>query len=309
MSATSTEARAQSPQSGEQDTCAVCGSARFVPHFRRSAAPVEVGLERKVYRITHSHRRLVHAIVRCTDCGLVTLPPALRSTAHYGDAEDPYYLEQADQRVANARRLLALVPAGGRLLDIGCACGFLLLAARELGFSAEGVEMSAWASEYARRQFGLPVRTGCLETLDLPPASYDVVVMADTIEHLTDPRTTIRHIHRVLRPEGRLLLLTPDIGSVVARLAGARWWGLLDDHYYYFSRLTLRRLLEDEGFAIDAIRALGRQFPLAHWIFKLSQYSAGLHRVAARLTRALGIDRWQISINVGDQMACVARRR
>ena len=60
---------------------------------------------------------------------------------------------------------------------------------------------------------------------------------------------------------------------------------------------------------LEVIRALGRQFPVAHWVFKLSQYSPSLHRAAARLTRALRIDRWQISINLGDQMACVARKK
>src|SRR5262249_22506677 len=159
---------------------------------------------------------------------------------------------------ANAHRLLDLVPRGGRLLELGCACGFLLLAARERGFSAEGVEMSAWASTQARERYGLDVRTGHVEGLALPTDSYDVVVLADVIEHLHDPRRTLRHVHRVLRPGGRLLLLTPDIGSLTARLMGPRWWGLLDDHYFYFSRRTLRRLLVDEGFAIERISALGR---------------------------------------------------
>ena len=95
----------------------------------------------------------------------------------------------------------------------------------------------------------------------------------------------------------------------MARLAGPRWWGLLDDHYFYFSRQTLTRLLEREGFAVERISALGRVFPLAHWVFKLAPYSRALHAAAARATRALRIDGLQISINFGDQMACVARKK
>ena len=202
-----------------------------------------------------------------------------------------------------------MIPAGGRLLEIGCACGFLLVAARERGFEVQGVEMSAWASAHAREAYGLDVKTGRLEAANVPAASYDAVVMADVIEHLTDPRRTLQAIHRVLRPGGRLLLLTPDVGSAVARLSGPRWWGLLDDHYFYFSRPTLRRFLERDEFAVERIAALGRLFPLAHWVFKLAPYSRRLHAALAGITRAVRIDGLQISVNLGDQMACVARKK
>jgi len=308
MSATS-ESRAAAAALAAPVACMLCGGQRQVPHFRTRAAtaPSPVGAES--YRITHSERRLVHAIVRCAECGMVSLPLHAAPPAMYEDAADPYYVEQAPQRIANAHHLLDLVPAGGRLLEIGCACGFLLVAARERGFAAHGVEMSAWASAYARDTYGLEVKTGSLESLNAAAASDDVVVMADVIEHLLDPRRTIREIHRVLRPGGRLLLLTPDVGSVMARIVGRRWWGLLDDHYFYFSRQTLRRFLESEGFAIERVTALGRVFPVSHWVFKLAPYSRALHGAVARATRALRVDGWQIPINLGDQMACVARKK
>jgi SAM-dependent methyltransferase len=303
-----TESIASVPAAGP-DTCMLCGGTRLVPHFRRGGGAPAASAPSEPYRITHSERRLVQAIVRCESCGLVALPLEQAPPVAYADAADPYYVEQAAQRIANAHRLLSLVPARGDLLELGCACGFLLAAARERGFRVHGVEMSAWASAYAREVYQLDVQTGYLEALALPAASYDVVVMADVIEHLTDPRRTVQEISRVLRPGGRLLLLTPDVGSGMARLFGPRWWGLLDDHYFYFSRATLRRFLESEGFVVERIDGLGRVFPVSHWVFKLAPYSRALHGMAARLTRALRIDQRQISINLGDQMACVARKK
>lgn len=308
MSVTRDSRAAATADCSEPAGCMLCGGQRHVPHFgaRTAEAPEPAPAGR--YRITHSERRLVRALVRCAGCGLVTLPPQAAPATSYADAADPYYVEQAAQRIANAHRLLDLVPAGGRLLEIGCACGFLLVAARERGFAVQGVEMSAWASAYARETYGLDVKTGSLETANPPPASADVVVMADVIEHLVDPRRTLAHIHRVLRPGGRLLLLTPDVGSAVARLLGPRWWGLLDDHYVYFSRRTLGRLLEREGFAVERLTALGRVFPVSHWLFKLAPYSRPLYAAARRTTEALRIDGWQIAVNFGDQLACVARK-
>ena len=289
--------------------CIVCGSLRTQPHFRRGGAALPMSPVSERYRITHSERRLVQAIVRCRDCGMVSLPIQFAPPLSYEDAADPYYLEQAPQRIANAHRLLSLIPSGGRLLEIGCACGFLLVAARERGFAVQGVEMSAWASAHAREAHGLDVFTGTLEAAALPDASLDAVVLADVIEHLTDPCATLREIHRVLKPGGRLLLLTPDVGSAMAWIFGSRWWGLLDDHYFYFSRRTLRRVLDREGFAVERLTALGRVFPLGHWVFKLAPYSRVLERAATGIVRRLGLENVQISVNLGDQMACVALKK
>jgi SAM-dependent methyltransferase len=169
--------------------------------------------------------------------------------------------------------------------------------------------MSAWASAHARDAHGLDVHTGSLESAAVPTGSVDAVVLADVIEHLFDPAATLREIHRVLKPGGRLLLLTPDVGSAMARLVGPRWWGLLDDHYFYFSRQTLQRVLEREGFAIERISALGRVFPLGHWVFKLAPYSRVLERAATGIVRRFGLENLQISVNLGDQMACVALKK
>jgi 2-polyprenyl-3-methyl-5-hydroxy-6-metoxy-1,4-benzoquinol methylase len=293
----------------DADTCIVCGGRSFESMFA-NGTPVASRKDSGAYRITYSPRDLVRAIVRCRDCGLGMLPMALRgdTTSAYVDAEDPAYIEQADERIRNAHRLLSLVPSGGRLLDVGCACGFLLVAARERGFIVQGVEPSAWAANYARRQFALDVWQGALEDAPLEAVSYAVVVLADAIEHLTNPRQVVAKLHRLLAPGGRLVILTPDLGSRVARLAGAQWWGLLDDHYHYFDRRTLRRLLEAEGFAVERLTSFGREFPLSHWLSKLSQYNAALERTTAALARALRVDRLRIPINLGDQMACIARK-
>jgi len=309
MPATTSERLAEAPVTAADDACLVCGGTRFLAHFRGAAPLPAAGTPPQPYRITHSQRERVRAVLRCETCGLVFLPRVLVQVGAYHEGADPYYAEQAEERIANAHRLLALVPAGGRLLDVGCACGFLLVAARERGFEVQGLEASRWASEYARREYGLDVRTAALEDVDGPTASYDVAVLADVIEHFTDPRAAVRRLHTLLSQGGRLLILTPDIGSVVARIAGARWWGLLDDHYFYFSRATLRRLLESEGFTVERFTALGRSFPLRHWIFKLSQYSDGLQRLAMGLARGIGADAWQISFNFLDQMACVAVKK
>ena len=290
--------------------CIVCGGSRFAPMFRNGAGSDRAEAHTGVYRITHSQRDLVHSVRRCTECGLAVLPAALRAvtTSTYVDSEDPSYTAEGPQRIENAERLLRLLPRRGRLLDVGCACGYLLVAAQRLGFEAQGLEPSLWAAEFARREFGLSVWQGLLKDAPFPPASFDAIVLADTIEHLDDPRAALATLRRWLVPGGHLLLLTPDIGSVVARIAGVHWWGLLDDHYFYFDRRTLPRLLQLEGFTVERITAFGRVFALSHWLYKLSQYSPRMHNAAAALARALRIERLRLPLNLGDQMVCIAQK-
>lgn len=290
--------------------CLVCGGSAFTPMFRGvsregprpAAAP---------YRITHSSRALLGSIERCRACGLGVLHPELVARSDYVEGHDAEYAGQAEVRIRNADRLLRLLPPpapGAALLDVGCAYGFLLAAARALGYRSVGIEVSQPASEYARQRYGAEVWTGLIEDAPFKSPSFDVVTLVDVIEHLTDPATTLAHVHRLLRPGGWLLILTPDLGSAVARLLGRHWWGLLDDHSFYFSRRTLPRFLEAHGFAIEQSTAFGRVFPLRHWIFKLSQYSAGVHGVLDRIARAAGVADVEIPLNLGDQVVCVARR-
>ena len=279
--------------------------------FPRAAA-LATATPEAPYRITHSSRRRVGTIRRCRGCGLGVLPQDRGDLAHYVEGHDERFAEQAAVRVRNAERFLQLLPppaTGTTLLDVGCAYGFLLVAARNLGYVPHGVEMSEVAAAYARGSYDLDVVTGSIEDARLVPDSVDVVTLADVIEHLTTPAVVIDRIHGLLKPGGRLLILTPDLESLVARALGRHWWALLDDHYFYFSRYTLPRLLARHGFAVESLRSFGRAFPVHHWVYKLSQYSRSAHRTLDAVVRTVGLAAVQVPVNLGDQMACVARRR
>jgi SAM-dependent methyltransferase len=201
---------------------------------------------------------LARPIVRCQGCGLVyaenegPAPTHLYDERYYKGLVYADYLADRPAIHRNAARALgeleALAP-GRRLLDVGCAAGFFLEAARQRGWSVEGVEVSAYASEHARRELGLEVRTGSVTDLDLGAARFDAVTLWDVIEHLDRPDLALRKIRSLLRPGGVLAISTGDRGSLVARATGRRWRLFADPtHLFFFDLGSLGRLLAAAGF-------------------------------------------------------------
>lgn len=122
-------------------------------------------------------------------------------------------------------RLLLTLVNGVRtdsLLDVGCGDGSLTIRFKEkLGAkSVAGIEISQDGVLAARKQ-GIDARKANLDLEKLPfdEASFDFVLCSEVIEHLFDPDNILKEIHRVLRPNGFLLLTTPNISSWYDRLS------------------------------------------------------------------------------------------
>ena len=148
----------------------------------------------------------------------------------------------------------------GRLLDVGCGDGRFLKQMQDLGWEATGVEPDPVAFHAARAARRVDVRLGTLEEIALPGGAFDVVTMNNVIEHVFDPIRTLGECYRVLRQDGYLTLVTPNIESV-----GRRWfdraWMHWDPprHLFLFSATTLRQCLESVGFEICEVRTTARE--------------------------------------------------
>jgi len=130
----------------------------------------------------------------------------------------PGYIERLEATTSrgNYKSIAAIgkPPSGeARLLDVGCAAGFALLAARKRGWSVHGVELSQSLAEIARTRYGLHVESGSLEEVRqrlgrLGP--FDCITMFDLIEHLGDIRSFLRSYLQYLRKGGVLFIDTPN---------------------------------------------------------------------------------------------------
>ena len=165
------------------------------------------------------------------------------------------YLRDAELRTRGFKERLKQIETWvgkrGRLLDYGCAVGLFVKVAAESGWHATGYERSEWAAQYGRDHYGLDIVLGDGRSAPAFEGRFDVVTMWDVIEHLEHPRDVVESISKWLEPGGLLALNAVNSSSVGARLAGRHWRHLAPPHHLqYFSRASLRRLLNDCGFDV-----------------------------------------------------------
>lgn len=211
-------------------------------------------------------------LVKCANCGLVYMNPRPTPdelSSLYPDEYDQYTVAVSDEpsrwtyfdrRYGLRKRCRSILrhKRQGRLLDIGCATGDFLDEMRHYpGWEVHGIELSKYASEYARSRLQLTVKTGTLDTVDYPEHSFDVITLWNVLEHLPDPLDTFKKVHRLLKTGGLLVFNTPNLDSLDARIFGPYWIGYeLPRHLFIFSRYTLNLLVKKSGFSIVETRCL-----------------------------------------------------
>lgn len=166
-------------------------------------------------------------------------------------------------------QLARWIPFGATVLELGPASGhFTRYMAETLGCTVDAVErdpaMAELARPWCRRLVLANLDTFSLQEA-LCPGGYQIVVMADVLEHLRKPERLLRQLHELLSPDGQILISIPNVayaGLVASLLSGEfayRDEGLLDrTHLRFFTRTSIADLLGDAGFFPWAWQAVYR---------------------------------------------------
>jgi SAM-dependent methyltransferase len=212
-------------------------------------------------------------LVKCRACSLVYLnprPSAQALTAYYPPDYAPYIQQGLVGKLTRWLRkreaavLRRALPAGGEVLEVGCAAGDLLVPLRDSGFHVTGVELSDHAATTARTRHHLDVHTGTITNAPLAGRTFDAVIMRSVIEHVPDPKGDLQKAASLLRPGGLLVLRTDNVASTDARLFRSLWYGFdFPRHLTLFSPTTLVSCVQSAGLEVDRV-----QFSLVptHWI-------------------------------------------
>lgn len=159
---------------------------------------------------------------------------------------------------------------GGRILDIGCGSGEFLAQMRDMGWAVSGVEPDASAVLAAKKKYGLNALQGSLESTSFPDHYFDVITMNHVIEHLARPVAILKECTRLLKPGGKIVLLTPNVRSWGHDIFKGCWRDLDPPrHFYVYSIATLSKCLKMAGLTTALARTTASQ---AQFIWLISQF-------------------------------------
>ncbi len=214
---------------------------------------------------------------RCDSCGYVfdsPRPSFAQISAFYSQTGkyDTWLNEEHARDMLWKRRLkkLSQHSSKGRLLDIGAGYGQFLHLAQSFFSEVHGTEVSESAVALAKEKYGLSLRVGPIEDLDLPRQSFDTITLFHVLEHVPDPGMLVSRCHALLRAQGMLVIAVPNdvlawtskvkkIGNGLGlksfqkfspKLGISRAGASREIHLSHFTPTVLRRLLENSGLRI-----------------------------------------------------------
>jgi 2-polyprenyl-3-methyl-5-hydroxy-6-metoxy-1,4-benzoquinol methylase len=220
---------------------------------------------------------------RCKECSNVYLSPRpdisefqriYPPTYHSLDfSEQNYSFVHNVRSRLEANRLLRYcegIADDAKLLDVGCGDGFHLKLLKRYGkpsWTLEGIDLDSRAVGIASKG-GLMVHQGTVEELTLGSEAYDLVYTIQTIEHVAHPDVFMKSINSLLKPGGRLVIVTDNTDSFDFSYFKTGYWGgyHFPRHWNLFNPKSLTRLAHETGFHVSDLQTIVSP---VNWVYSI----------------------------------------
>jgi len=192
----------------------------------------------------------------CVDCDFVFKDLdslSINLDEYYANLTDDYYDSlQENRRVLEHNKMLGIInqnKLNGNVLDIGCGTGGFLDSLDSKQWEKWGIDPALFTGKILKEKNIKPINTGFLNA-ELPKKYFDVVTMFDVMEHIYEPKKYIKKIKEILKDDGIILLATPNVSSLMAKISGKHWrhYSAIG-HITFYSPKILKQILEEEGFS------------------------------------------------------------
>lgn len=222
-------------------------------------------------------------VLECLSCGLVFLSTADHigpdfyesSSMHEGPLSLDVWRRETALDDERRFRFCEQSLTGRRLLDFGCGNGAFLLRASEVTQKATGLDLETRAEADLRRN-----NVAFASALSALEGPFDVITMFHVLEHLHDPRATLRELAARLAPDGEIIIEVPNAHDALLKLyeieafKAFTYWSC---HLFLFTAATLRRLFDEVGATTRHIRHVQR-YPLSNHLYWLRHGKPGGHK-------------------------------
>jgi len=286
----------------ERKNCPNCRSDSIQLYKKGTIDPNQ--LKSEDFKITDSHYGSLWTFFSCHNCNFVFANPYPAETAiiqFYSDLVDNEYHSEAEGRTKNFQiiinRLSILDKPDNTLLDIGAASGIFLNLARKAGYETFGIEPSAQLAKEAQQQYGINLFKGTIAQFP-QDQQFSTITLLDILEHLVDPDQFMNQVASLIKKDGILIVVTPDINSITQKVLGKRWWHYRTAHLNFFNLKSLNYLLNKHGFSIIQKKRFAWHFSLYYLVTRFFPQLKGnnsLQKLLKSISLKLNLfDSWEI---------------
>ena len=252
--------------------CWVCSSLD-TKKIRDSS--IKKTLDSKDFKITNKDYGKTLSLFKCNNCGFLFSPYVSDLENYYREMEDNDYELTLESRKIQSEKILSQLEVRNifknkTLLDVGSGSGVLLEVSQKFGLISKGIEPSKSLQKLAIKK-NLDVILGTLPSKRLNE-KFDFVTLIDVIEHVNDPESLLKEINTVLKLNGKLFLVTPDVNSFFSKFLKFKWWHFRVAHVGYFNQKTLSILIKKCGYEIIKYQRPNWYFPISYILNRILSY-------------------------------------
>lgn len=258
-------------------------------------------------------------LVKCNSCGMIYISSRIDKEKNYNKKTIEklsksclWITDMEAHRNYWKRRLNDLeehAPNKGKILDVGCFNGYFLDEARSNGWDVYGVEPKKSAAIHATDKLNLiNVYNGTLMEANYPDNYFDVVTLYHVIEHLPTPSIVLQEISRIIKKDGLLVVEAPNCNFWM-KIMRSKFRYLQPDHYWYFTRKTIYRILRQSGFQPFSFQHIGKTVVLNSMLKRwVGLYSIKLENFFSRIANLFGLGESLVYLNIGDIFITYSKR-
>lgn len=194
----------------------------------------------------------------CESCRVVFAWPQIQEMdlhSYYACVTDPNYIvkyeKEAKRRGERILRFVEKKIKSGKILDVGCGCGFFLSVAQHQGWEAMGVEIAQPMIALSRKFGDFKIVEGDFNRVKDSLPAFPVISIQHILEHVKDPKNFLQTLLEKLEPGGILAVAVPNWDGWMRLWAGSQWVCLRErGHLFHFTVDVLKKLLEQIGLRV-----------------------------------------------------------
>jgi len=248
--------------------CELCGSKNEVVIYDKN----EIAKKRKLLGVVlyNQDKSIIHGRnVVCVNCGLSYITPRMteKRLDHFYKIDYrkayPSHGDTKNIHSVNAIQYLKNNNVTGSLIDIGCSDGSLPRKYRELtGEYVEGVEKT-------HNEYDFKVSSD----IELVTEKFDIATILNTLEHIHSPRSFIKKVRKILKPNGKILITVPNLYNNFLNIHLDGFFS--NAHIYNFSIKTIVELVTISGFEVIAADLVNES--IGSKIYLLAKHSENIN--------------------------------